>query len=296
MAENTGISWAHNTWNPWVGCDKIAPECAHCYIDRVLRRQPDGHGGKRKPWGEIYRTKTWNDPCKWEAQAANENVARRVFTCSLSDFFHADADPWRDEAWAVIKYTPHLVWLVLTKRPDRIHGHLPSDWGQGYPNVWLGVSTGCNATLNKMDTLRKIPCAVRWISSEPLLEDISQKIDLDGFHWVVTGGESGSGKEYVYEPNILLKKQLNKKDGRRTMLAQWALNLRDKTKASGLPFMFKQVTNPTSGYGYNALDGKDWHEFPPAPNGLKWGARQPITEKYAMTPIEWQTFMHRLPL
>jgi protein gp37 len=166
------------------------------------------------------------------------------------------------------------------------------------------VSTGCNQTLNKMDVLRKIPCAVRWISSEPLLEDISQDINLDGFHWVVTGGESGSGKEYLYDPKAEWRTKPPRKMGedhhgmpfpllveakdcpsRRTMMLKWAENLRDKTKAAGLPFMFKQVTSARSGQGVNGL-GQDWHEFPDAPHGLKWAPRNPIDPKNEWTPVK----------
>jgi protein gp37 len=262
--ENSGISWTHNTQNFWVGCDQIAPECAHCYIDRSLIKQG------REPWGNVYRTKTWNDPYRWEKECRRENYAIRVFTCSLSDFFHKKADPWRDQAWSVIKDTPHLVWLILTKRPELIASRLPADWGEGYPNVWLGVSTGCNKTLVKMDVLREIPAAVRWISSEPLLENISQKINLSGFDWVVTGGESGAGAEYLWNPEGDWRQEFDT-GGRRTMELKWAENLRDKTKAAGLPFFFKQVTSPRPGQGADAL-GRLWDEFPSPPAGLVWAA------------------------
>jgi len=194
-----------------------------------------------------------------------------------------------------MKYTPNLVWLILTKRPERIERHLPADWP--YINVWLGVSTGCKGTLNKMDTLRTIPVhpqAVRWISSEPLLEDISKDINLDGFGWVVTGGESGSGAEYLWDSAGDWRHEFTT-GGRRTMRFEWARSLCDVTKKAGLPFMFKQVTHPTSGYGYNALGGKDWHEFPPAPNGLEGAARQTIPAKYGMTPPVWEKFMSVVP-
>ena len=286
--ENSGISWTHNTQNFWVGCDKVAPECKNCYISRILSKQG------REPWGEVYRTQTWDDPWEWEAKCVVKHYAKRVFTCSLSDFFHAKADPWRNQAWRIIRRTPHLAWLVLTKRPERITEHLPADWGSGYPNVWLGVSVGCREKLNKMDFLRRIPAAVRFVSAEPLLEDISEDINLDGFGWVVVGGESGSGQEYLWNPAEDWKAE-NKKDtdGRRTMRYQWAANLRDKVKAAGLPFMFKQVTAPRSGFGYNALDGKDWHEFPPAPNGLEWAPRQAIPDIYKMTKDQLSEFTHR---
>jgi protein gp37 len=148
-----------------------------------------------------------------------------------------------------------------------------------------------------MDVLRKIPAAVRWISSEPLLEDISQHINLDDFHWVVTGGESGGGNEYKWDSSF--KSPTNDgytmvpmrmdydwtRGGRRTMMLRWAENLRDVTKAAGVPFMFKQVTSARSGQGVNAL-GRDWHEFPDAPNGLKWAPRNPIDPKNEWTPVQ----------
>jgi protein gp37 len=85
MAEDSGISWTHNTQNFWVGCDKIAPECSKCYIGRVLSKQG------RDAWGKLYRTQTWEQPWKWEQDGIRSGQAKRVFTCSLSDFFHAKA-------------------------------------------------------------------------------------------------------------------------------------------------------------------------------------------------------------
>jgi protein gp37 len=270
VSENTGISWAHNTQNFWVGCDKIAPECGKCYIGRIIRKQKQD-GEFRKPWGQVYLTKTWRDPVNWQVEAEGKHCLR-VFTCSLSDFFHKAADEWRDRAWETIRHTPNLTWLVLTKRPSLIASRLPKGWPEEFPNVWLGVSTGSVGTLNKMDVLRKIPIhekAVRWISAEPLLEDISRDINLDGFGWVVAGGESGSGKEYVWDSAKPMTYDWES-GGRRTMQIAWAENLRDKVKAAGLPFMFKQVTSPNSGVGVNALGGVDWHEFPAPHLDLPW--------------------------
>ena len=278
MAEGTGISWAHHSQNFWMGCDKVDPGCAHCYIGRILHKQG------REPWGDIYRTKTWGDPDRWNRRAAAEGDVQRVFTCSMSDFFHTKADEWRPEAWEIIKRTPNLVWLVLTKRPERIHNHLPADWGEGYPNVWLGVTVAWKGAFNKMDTLRRIPVhpsAVRWISSEPLLEDIADEINLDGFGWVVAGGESGGGAEYLWDRSKDWRTEFDI-GGRRTMKLEWAARLRDKTKAAGLPFMFKQVTWPQSGHGVNAL-GRDWHEYPRPPLPLPWKPQPEIDAKHLFT-------------
>ena len=133
MAENTNISWADDTRNPWASCTQVSPGCAHCYMFVRLRQL------KQEP-GRIRRTQTWDAPLRFERKAALTQRRRRVFTCSWSDWFHAEADGWRDEAWATVRRCPRLDFLILTKRPERIAAHLPSDWGRGYPNVWLGVS------------------------------------------------------------------------------------------------------------------------------------------------------------
>jgi len=257
MALDSNIGWCHHTKNFWFGCDKIAPECAHCYIDRSLKRM-----GK-EPWGQLYRAKVWNDVLQWERKAAKENLYYRVFTCSLSDFFHVKADPWRDEAWELIKATPHLVYLILTKRPELIDKRLPKDWGQGYPNVWLGTSVGCNQSLNKLDSLREKPAALKFISMEPLLEDISAKIDITGFDWGIVGGESGSDPEYIYDPMANWKQQLKLGGGRRYMLISWAERLWKLFDSQGKPFFFKQTTAKRPGQGEDAL-GHIVQEFPKA--------------------------------
>jgi len=323
MAKESLISWTHGTWNPWVGCDKIAPECAHCYINREIRKQSDGNGGLRKPWGELYLTKTWRDPYKWQSaldrrtmlaglnkwieapETHRKQVAqecKRVFTCSLSDFFHAKVDErrivgsvhgqinnsgqrwailhsgssnWRDCAWQVIKDTPNLVYLILTKRPELIPARLPKDWGEGYPNVWLDTSVGCRITLSKLDSLGKVPVhpkAVRFVSCEPLLENIAWDIDLSGIGWVIVGGESGTNPEYRWNPQGDWRKELRDDRGRRTMEIGWAKDLRMKCEAQGIPFWFKQVTGAKAGMGENAL-GEVVHECPPPPYG-EWAAAE----------------------
>lgn len=314
------ISWTINTWNPWVGCDKVADECIHCYIDREIRKQTDwekGDGSLRQPWGEVYLSKTWRDPYLFEGELANTNHAKRVFTCSLSDFFHAKVDnrrltsntslsmhrqpaqrlyknwiavagqpfvgwwecTWREAAWQVIKETPHLVYQILTKRPERIIDHLPKDWGEGYPNVWIGTSVGCNRTLSKIDSLRKVPVhpdAVRFVSAEPLLEDISEKINLEGIGWLIVGGESGSNPEYLYDAAADWRKELNSgKSGRRTMDIAWARRLQRLAYRHDVPFYFKQVTSARSGVGEDALGKEDTHEYPNPPKGLVWMPEQP---------------------
>jgi len=279
MAGNSNISWTHGTFNGWVGCTKCGPECQHCYIPRETRKQ------HRDPWKDIYITQTWDGPPNWQRKL-QPNEYKRVFTNSLSDFFDKRADKrrvpnrmmyvrygkdhWRETLWELIRNTPNLIYLVLTKRPHRIVECLPPDWGQGYPNVWLGTSVGCNQTLRRIDHLRRVPVhpeAVRFLSCEPLLEDIAQQIDLDGIGWVICGGESGDGEEYLWTP----EKKWTPEDfpGRRTMRLDWAWALRTKAKEHGLPFWFKQITAPRAGQGEEVF-GQVIHEVPNPPNGGVW--------------------------
>ncbi len=197
----------------------------------------------------------------------------------------------RPAAWNIIRATPNLVWMILTKRPSRILKHLPPDWGDGWPNVWLGTTVGCRSSLPNLDVLRKVPVhtrAHRWISAEPLLEDISQELDLSGYSWLACGGESGgrpgAEAEYMYDPQISLREELKNTDGRRTMKLQWALNLRDKCLREDVRFMFKQLTHTKSSYGVNAL-GRDWHEYPDHHlDGVPWRPQPPVTAKNLIAP------------
>lgn len=179
MAETSKIEWTDASWNPWIGCDRVSPGCAHCYAgDRWAPRVG------RKFWGNVTRSKTGQDPLRWKEP-------RLIFTCSLSDFFHPDVDPaWRVEAWEVIRQTPHHTYQILTKRPELIR--LP--WGildPPWPNVWIGVSVENQRFVHRVHTLGKFTAAVRWISAEPLLGHIAFAGHLRNVDWMVIGGESG---------------------------------------------------------------------------------------------------------
>ena len=233
MADKTNISWTQHTWNPWRGCTKISPGCKNCY----MFTQQERYG--RDP-SIVVRTQTWRDPLRWQRQAQADGGNDLVFTCSWSDWFHANADPWRDEAWAVVRQCPNLTFQILTKRPERIAEHLPADWGEGYANVWLGVSIENNRYVGRADLLRAIPARVRFISAEPLLGPLPG-LDLTSIHWLIVGGESGPGF--------------------RPMDVEWARNLRDRARAAGVAFFFKQSSalRPETG---DELDGREWKEFP----------------------------------
>jgi protein gp37 len=234
MSDKTAIAWTQHTWNPWVGCTKISPGCTNCYMFTAQERY--GRDPRR-----VQLTKTWGHPLRWQKAAAAADVVELVFTCSWSDWFHADADAWRAKAWQLVRLCPNLIFQILTKRHERLRDHLPPDWGQGYPNVWLGVSVEDRRYgLPRMDALRTIPAGVRFLSIEPLLEDLGQ-VDLTGIDWVIVGGESGPGW--------------------RPMEHAWALSLLEQCRAAGVPFFFKQSAAPRTEMGIE-LDGQVVREYP----------------------------------
>lgn len=135
----------------------------------------------------VLRSKTkFNDPLNWKEP-------RLIFTCSWSDWFIDEADKWRPEAWEIIKATPHHTYQILTKRPERIKQCLPDDWGEGYPNVWLGVSVESAAYIKRIETLGDVRATVRFVSVEPMIGPCSSLgIYDDLMDWVIVGGESGN--------------------------------------------------------------------------------------------------------
>jgi protein gp37 len=252
MGDTSTIEWTDATWNPWRGCTKVSPGCAHCYMFREQRRY-----GRDPTIVTRCSPATFNAPLRWRE-------GRMVFTCSWSDWFHEDADEWRDEAWAIVQATPWHTYQILTKRPERILEHLPASWDEnGWSNVWLGVSIENRRYINRADVLREVPAAVRFISAEPLLgpllydcdcgevyfphwrgddmhEDLPQ-LNLDGIDWLIAGGESGPHS--------------------RPMRPDWATALRDQCNAQRVAFFFKQWGGARAG-GAAPLDGREWHEYP----------------------------------
>lgn len=178
------IQWTECTHNFWSGCKKVSAGCKFCYMYRLKDKHGDDGNVVRRAANSTF-FKPYYD-----------KVGKKIFTCSMSDFFIEEADQWRDEAWQVIRETPQHTWLILTKRPERVAQCLPKDWGEGYSNVWLGVSVENQKHVDRIDIISKILCPVHFISAEPLLDYIDLKGKLDDIDWVIIGGESGndSGK------------------------------------------------------------------------------------------------------
>ena len=175
--------------------------------------------------GGTYRSKTSNAPLVWQRHAVKAGLCYRMFTCSLSDFFHAKADDWRPAAWDTIRHCRNFVWLILTKRPERILRHLPADWPAAYPNVWLGVSSGCRDDPEQNGLLRKVPIhpnAVRSLRT-PVGEHRRRHRSVRlwmGNHRRRVRGRPGIP---LWNPTADWRKEFHTK-GRRIMLPEWANN------------------------------------------------------------------------
>lgn len=193
MAKDSSIQWTDATWNIARGCTKVDEDCKFCYMYR------DSFDSSRYNPLEVVRTKTvFNLPLKIKEPS-------RIFTCSLTDFFHEGCDGFRDEAWEIIRKCPQHTFQILTKRPERIIDCLPVFWNEIKDRVWLGTSVGSDAGIERITNLihcRELAKCL-FISFEPLhgdisTFDISTLINID---WVIIGGESGNeiGK-YRYRP------------------------------------------------------------------------------------------------
>ncbi len=240
MAENTSIAWTDHTFNIAWGCTKISEGCRNCYADLQARRygwSVWGPGTERRVFGE----KHWQEPLKWDREAARAGILGKVFCSSMCDVFedHPAIDGERVRLFGLIRQTPNLIWQLLTKRADRIKDNLPVDWGEGYPNVWLGVTVENNEYGWRADCLRRIPAVVRFVSYEPALGPL--EMDLAGIDWLIYGGESGPR---------------HRKDD-----PGWARSIRAQCEAAGVAFFFKQSANLHPGRG-TQLDGETVRNFP----------------------------------
>lgn len=270
MGKETGITWTHHTFNPWWGCEKVSPGCAHCYAETWAKRC--GHavwGGKapRRFFGE----KHWNQPLAWNAAAMKAGERRRVFCASMADWLEdrEDLTPWLANLLRIIAATPDLDWLLLTKRPEsfqsRINraysaagmgsGAVEPDWiwhwanGHGCvpPNVWIGTTVEDQQRAEeRIPHLLKIPAKVRFLSCEPMLGpvDLQRMALLPGIGYGlanplqgamphVNGGRRGPSLDWVI---------CGGESGgpRRPFQVEWAEELQQQCIRAGVAFFMKQ--------------------------------------------------------
>lgn len=213
MATQSSIEWTEQTWNPTTGCTKISPGCKHCYAETMAHRL---HAMRAPGYDDGFKLALHPERL---SQPLNRKKPTVYFVNSMSDLFHEDIpDSFLDQVMDVIRSTPHHTYQILTKRAER----LPSYFANRNcpPNVWLGVSVeDRHYGLPRIDQLRKVDATIRFLSVEPLLEDLGP-MNLDGIHWVIVGGESG--------PKA------------RPMQAEWVENVQRQAKATDTAFFFKQ--------------------------------------------------------
>jgi protein gp37 len=217
MSDHSTIEWTDATWNPVRGCTKITPGCAHCYASTFAERF---RGVPGHPYEQGFDLRLvpekLADPLLWPAR-------KRVFVNSMSDLFHVDVpDEYILRVAHVMATADWHTYQVLTKRSERMAELLRTklDFVAKLPHIWWGVSVeNQRHGLPRIDHLRAAPACVRFLSVEPLLEDLGE-VNLTGIHWMIVGGESGHGA--------------------RPMNADWVRSLRDQCMKAGVSFFFKQ--------------------------------------------------------
>ncbi len=250
MGTKTGITWTDTTWNVARGCTKVDEDCKFCYMYR------DSFDKTRYNPCEVVRTKTvFNLPLKIKEPS-------KIFTCSLTDFFHEAIDGYRNEAWDIIRKCPQHTFQILTKRPERIARNLPEDWNENFKNVWIGTSIGSEKGMSRMYALmstfnffenggKDLRKPVTFISFEPLHEYIDCNLDIQTivwFDWVIVGGESGNetGK-YRYRPCEI----------------KWIAEIVDSFRSCGVAVFVKQMgTHLSKQLKMTDRHGGNIEEFP----------------------------------
>ena len=234
MANRSSIEWTESTWNPVTGCTKVSAGCKFCYAERMARRlQFMGQPNYRHGFAVTLQPHMLERPLSWRR-------SQTIFVNSMSDLFHEDVPfTYIERVFDVMARAHWHRFQVLTKRAERM-ARLARDL-QWPSNVWMGVSVEREDFRYRIDKLRTVPSAVRFLSLEPLLGPL-ESLNLQGIDWVIVGGESG--------PRA------------RPMDAAWAESLRDQCVRSKVPFFFKQWGGPNKQRAGRLLGGRTWDELP----------------------------------
>lgn len=300
--ENTKIEWATHTFNPWTGCTKVSPGCAHCYAEGWAKRSGQVEWGPGQP---RQRTKpaNWAKPRRWNAEAAGTGERPRVFCASLADWLDDEVPvEWLADLLQLVHATPRLDWLLLTKRPGNFEArvgrlidaflslgalgnftgdgvklaHWFADWrrGKGPKNVWIGTTVEDQTRADeRIPQLLAIPARVRFLSCEPLLGQVDLQLrGLPGWDedWklnALTGAEWANPRDDgIPEPH---RPRIHwvicggeSGPGARPMHPAWARRLRDQCTAANVPFHFKQWGGVHKASAGRVLDGRTWDEVP----------------------------------
>ncbi|WP_406297389.1 phage Gp37/Gp68 family protein [Embleya sp. NBC_00888] len=252
MSDRSPIEWTEATWNPTTGCDRISSGCDHCYALSMARRlkimgaskyQTDGDPRTSGPgFGLAIHPASLDVPRGWKRP-------RMVFVNSMSDLFHARVPlGFIRDVFEVMTQTPQHTYQILTKRSRRLRQMAEVlNWPK---NVWIGVSVENVKAMHRIEDLRPVPAAVRFLSCEPLLGPLGG-LNLERIDWVIAGGESGPGFRPVEEA--------------------WVQGVRDACSAAQVPFFFKQWGGRNPKTGGRQLDGAEWSQMPEKhPDRVAW--------------------------
>lgn len=259
MAE-TQIEWTDATWNPVAGCSIVSAGCTNCYAMEMARRLEamridkyrdlTRRSGKRTIWSGVVREDraALEIPRRWRK-------ARKIFVNSMSDLFHeAVSEEFILDVWQVMRDTPHHNYQILTKRPERMAQILTEVVGDILPNVWLGTSVEDRAAVPRIDLLRSVPAAIRFISFEPLIGPVGL-VDLNGIDWAIVGGESGRAARPIRENWIDEIHHQCARHGTLFFFKQWGTWGKDN----------KRRSKKANGREYR---GRTWDEMPGSELGL----------------------------
>jgi protein gp37 len=239
MSATSSIEWTDATWNPVRGCTKISPGCKHCYAETFAERfrGVSGHPYEQGFDLRIVPEKL-AEPLKW-------SMPKTIFVNSMSDLFQSGIpDPYVEQVVRVMEMANWHTYQVLTKRGERMRDLLSDQlaFASQSRHIWWGVSVEDRKYgLPRIDALRNAPAAVRFLSVEPLLEDVGE-INLEGIHWVIVGGESGHGA--------------------RPMQESWVLDIKRQCKEARVPFFFKQWGGIQKSKAGRLLRGRTFDEMP----------------------------------
>lgn len=239
MSEHSSIEWTDATWNPVRGCTKISPGCTHCYAATFAERF---RGVRGHPYEQGFDLRLvpekLGEPLRWAKP-------RMIFVNSMSDLFHEEVpDDYIVDVARVMQLATWHTFQVLTKRSQRLRELLCGRlrFATNLQHVWWGVSVeNQRHGLSRIEHLRSAPAAVRFLSVEPLLEDLG-KLNLEGINWVIVGGESGAGA--------------------RPMEPEWVLSIRDQCATAQIPFFFKQWGGPRKKQAGRTLAGTTYDQLP----------------------------------
>ncbi len=253
MADGTAIEWTNATWNPVTGCTKISAGCDNCYAERFAERF---RGVKGHPYEDGFdltlRPERLDQPLKWRRP-------RMIFVNSMSDLFHKQVPSgFVDRVFDAMERADRHTYQVLTKRSSLMRRYINTRYsgGQAPSHIWLGTSVEDGTKLSRVRHLRETAAGVRFLSVEPLIGPIP-RLDLDGIHWVIVGGESG--------PRA------------RPMHPEWVQDIRDQCLDARVPFFFKQWGGLRPKSGGRTLDGQEWDQ---------WPTKRPYTSRAATGRVE----------